>query len=418
MPKDGATTTWRNAVCPFCGLLCDDLTVTRAQGRVNIEAKGCALAAQGFAAATAPPASPMIGGRAAEHSAASGEAARLLAQSRLPLFAGLGTDIAGMREVLALADRLGGVVDHGGSEALFRNLRVLQDTGWVATTLGEVRDRADLVLIIGPDPSPAFPRFVERFLKPKPAFQGSRRVVHLGPKADGASPLRTLANFGEQACALDDLAPAVSALAALVKGRAIDRPDLAELAAALKASRYAVVTWAAGMLDQPGAVLIVHALGEMVRELNRATRAAVLPLGGGDNAVGANQACLWQAGVPLRLSFARGVPEHDPYRFDARRLLAAREVDLLVWISSFRDSPPPASDVPTILIAPPNAKAAKDAAVFFPVGTPGVDHGGHALRADGLVALNLKATAARDLPSCAAVLSGIAARMKAARKSA
>ncbi len=426
MPAGGATTTWRNVVCPFCGLLCDDLTVARGNGRLDVQAldvqaNGCAVAAEGFAQSSAPPTPALIEGRAADRAAAHERAARLLAQSRLPLFAGLGADVAGMREVLALADRLGGIVDHAGSEALFRNLRVLQDSGWVAATLSEVRDRADLVLIVGPDPSPAFPRFAERCLDPVPAFgpsQGARRVVHLGPRADGASPLRALKDFSELACTLDDLPADVAALGALVKGHAIDRPGLAALAAALKASRYSAVVWAAGMLDRPEAMLIVHALGELVRELNRTTRSAVFPLGGGDNALGANQACLWQAGVPLRASFARGVPEHDPYRFSGQRLLAAREVDLLVWISAFRDLPLPATGVPTILLAPPFARAAKNVAVFLPVGTPGVDHEGYAMRADALVALKLKATAARDLPSCAAVLGDIGVRLAGLRKSA
>ena len=44
--------------------------------------------------------------------AAIAEAARLLGASRLPVIAGLGTDVAGARAAIALAQRLGGVVDH------------------------------------------------------------------------------------------------------------------------------------------------------------------------------------------------------------------------------------------------------------------------------------------------------------------
>ena len=55
--------------------------------------------------------------------AAIEEAARLLGASRLPVIAGLGADVAGTRAALALAQRLGGVVDHMQSTAVLRDLR-------------------------------------------------------------------------------------------------------------------------------------------------------------------------------------------------------------------------------------------------------------------------------------------------------
>ena len=49
----------------------------------------------------------------------------LIRESRLPIFGGLGTDVDGMRAVMTLAERGGGVVDHALSERAYRNLRVL-----------------------------------------------------------------------------------------------------------------------------------------------------------------------------------------------------------------------------------------------------------------------------------------------------
>jgi Formylmethanofuran dehydrogenase subunit B len=71
------------------------------------------------------------------------QAARILRQSRLPVFGGLATDVEGQRGALALADRLGGVVDHRGSRGLFSDLTALRDIGTMTTTLSEVRNRAD-----------------------------------------------------------------------------------------------------------------------------------------------------------------------------------------------------------------------------------------------------------------------------------
>ena len=71
-------------------------------------------------------------------------ATELIRKSSLPLYGGLGTDVNGIRAVMALADKSGGVVDHALSEGQYRNFRVLQTRGWITTTLTEARNRADV----------------------------------------------------------------------------------------------------------------------------------------------------------------------------------------------------------------------------------------------------------------------------------
>jgi formylmethanofuran dehydrogenase subunit B len=81
--------------------------------------------------------------------AAAAGAALLLARSRQPLIAGLGADIDGARAAIALAERVGGVIEHRHSAALLRDLDCLRETGIMLTTLGEARVRADVVLLGG-----------------------------------------------------------------------------------------------------------------------------------------------------------------------------------------------------------------------------------------------------------------------------
>ena len=84
-----------------------------------------------------------IGGKPVPLEAAIAEAARLLAASRLPVIAGLGTDIAGARAAVALAERIGGVVDHMHSDATLRDVGVLREAGAFVTTPNEARLRGD-----------------------------------------------------------------------------------------------------------------------------------------------------------------------------------------------------------------------------------------------------------------------------------
>jgi formylmethanofuran dehydrogenase subunit B len=404
----------RNVACPFCGLACDDLTVAVADGRVSVREAGCALSRAGFERAPSA-AAPLVSGRAASLDDAVAAAAAILRGSRQPLFAGLATDVAGLRAVMRLAEHTGGIVDHLGSDGLFRNLRVVQDSGWMTTTLSEVRNRMDLLLIVGPDPTPLFPRFFERCVAPRETlFAAARRpppVVRLGPPAEATCDIRV----EEIPCALERLPEAVAALRCLLNGRPLQAPEIAGLPAAtlstlaerLKSAAYGVVTWAAGALAFAGAELLTQALADLVRDVNQTTRCAALPLTGTDNVMGAHQVCSWQSGVPLRTSFAAGAPGHDPLLYGTTRLLGERAADALVWISTFRPLAPPVTDVPTIVLAASPLRFEREPEVHIPVGTPGIDHAGEIFRTDGVVALPLTALRGAGRPSAADMLGRI-----------
>jgi formylmethanofuran dehydrogenase subunit B len=421
MDDDAKAGRRRDVGCPFCGLICDDLTIEGAGDSLRVTEGSCRLSRKGFEEREAP-AAPMVDGRSADPAEATARAAQILVASRAPVFA-VAADVAGTRAVLRLADRLGGVVDHPESDALFRNLRILQDSGGLTTTLSEVRNRADMVLIVGADPSSGLPRFFERCLEPSQTLFDAeplrRHLFRLGPPANDASPAR--AGVTELACAQTHLPQAIAALNALLRGReiaetsvaGIDRGDLGILVDRLKAARYAVVIWAPALLSISGGDLIAHGLLELVRQATRITRCSALALGGGGNLFGVNQVCTWQTGYPIRTAFGQGVPEHDPYRFSARRMVEEGEADALVWISAFGEaSPPIRADVPTIVLAPRFAPEARAAAVCIPVGVPGLDHAGQVFRTDGVVALRLAAQRTTSLPDVSSIVAAIEAHLE------
>src|SRR4051812_9776298 len=132
-----------------------------------------------------------IGGEAVPREAAVAEAARLLGASRLPLIAGLGTDIAGARAAVALAERIGGVVEHMHSDAMLRDLAVLREAGAFVTTPNEARLRADTLLLVGTGLSEAWPALGERLLSQPlgpEAGGGARKIFWLCPGRQAAIP--------------------------------------------------------------------------------------------------------------------------------------------------------------------------------------------------------------------------------------
>jgi formylmethanofuran dehydrogenase subunit B len=195
-------------------------------------------------------------------------------------------------------------------------------------------------------------------------------------------------------------------LAVVVAGRAIGDTSLAPLAARLHAARYAVLAYESAALPAHGS-LIVEAIQRTVATLNLRTRAAALPLGGGDGASTVNAVFGWLSGLPLRTRAAPTGLEHEPLRFDAQRLLADRAVDALLWIASFGTEPaPPTTDLPRIVLGHPVFAAASQGrgAVFIPVSTPGIGSAGHVFRTDGSVLMPLRALRDDPLPTVAQVL--------------
>jgi formylmethanofuran dehydrogenase subunit B len=315
---------------------------------------------------------------------------------------------------MQIAERTGGIVDHLGADGFFRNLRVVQDSGWMTTTLSEVRNRVDLLLIVGPDPTPQFPRFFERCVALRQTLFAESRppppVVRLGPAQTG-----DIIAAQQLVCDLDRLPEAIAALRCLLNGRSVAAAEIAGLPAdslraladQLKVATYGVVTWMAGAFAFAGAELLTQALADLVRDVNQVTRCAALPLTGNENVMGAHQVCSWQSGLPLRTSFAAGAPEHDPLLYQTARLLREQEADALLWVSSFHPVAPPATRVPTIVLSAAPLRFERQPEVHIPVGTPGIDHAGEIFRTDGVVALPLAALRDSGRPSVADVLGRI-----------
>src|SRR4029079_14403534 len=98
-----------------------------------------------------PPAKPLVRDREVSFEEAVQAAAGLIRQAKLPLYGGMASDVAGARGGLSIAARTCGVLDHALSEGQYRNFRVVQTSGSIMSTLTEVRNRADLLLIVATD---------------------------------------------------------------------------------------------------------------------------------------------------------------------------------------------------------------------------------------------------------------------------
>ena len=349
-------------------------------------------------------------------------AARLLARSHQPLIAGLGADIDGARAAIALAQRVGGVIEHMHSAAVLRDLDCLRDTGTMLTTPGEARVRAEVVLLVGDGLTEAWAALNERLLRPPARPVGvdaARRILWLAPHADarisGFEGDIEIVAAGVGAT----LAANLASLRARVKGRPVAQTQLPlsaldTLAGLVKNARFGVAVWTARSLG----ALEIEMLHGLVRDLNDTTRFSTLPLPAADNGAGVLAACGWTTGFPMRTGFGAGAPIHDPWRFDAERLVASGETDCVVWISSFGAAPPAwGSAVNLIALCEPSAQFEIAPNIRIAVGRPGVDHEAVMHSSDVGALIATTATARSGALSVAQVLKRIGAGLEHANAS-
>jgi formylmethanofuran dehydrogenase subunit B len=338
-------------------------------------------------------------------------AADLLGRARFPVFGGLFTDINGATAALALAEKLGGVIDHAASTGLMRASRVMRETGATPASFGEVRNRADTVVIVGKRPLQRDPDLLTKLFPEKPGLprpgDNKREVILLGA-GKATAPKHVRASAVEGKASLPEL---VALLAASVRDGRFDlrdkslRAKIEASAERLRNSAFAVFVYDPAELEEP----VLHTVLDIVRHLVVTTRAAILPVAALGNGDGVNLCSTWTCGLPVRTSFAGVVPENNVWLYETGRLIENGEADALVWIDALdgAEAARP-KGAPAIVLSSKPGRAGKDD-VVIDVGCAGVDH-------DAVLYLSpisgigtVKAANANDdKPSVAAVLNEIA----------
>ncbi len=414
-------TKYKDVPCPFCSIHCDDLIIHNQSGKLKIKKNACPIALDRFERIL-PQSHATVCSKITTLDKAIKHSVKILKRSNRPLIAGLGTDVGGMRSVMELADKTGAIIDHMFNDGLTRNFLVLQESGWVMTTMGEIKNRADLIIFAGTD-ARNYPRFYERIVWNKKSLfislSKKRNIVYLGENLDtsqGISPAGKRPTHLK--CPQNSIGELVAVLHALIRGNKIQQKNkvvgikmerLEKLAKQMMNASYGVIVWAPGEMDFPHAELSIQNFCEIAKYLNRKTRFTGFSLGGNDGGMSANSVSAWQSGFPLRVNFNKGYPEHDLQEYATADVIKNEETDALVWISSFNPKiKPPHTKKPTIILATPDAKLNFKPEVFIPVSTPGVDHSGQIVRTDGVVSLPLKQIRKQAHPSVKEVVRRIA----------
>jgi formylmethanofuran dehydrogenase subunit B len=396
--------------CLVCGCLCDDIRVVKHGESITEAGNACALGSEwllrDWSYQAGKPAA-LIKGQPVEAGEAVVLAARLLMQAKAPIILGLGRSTnETVAAALELADRIGAVVEPGdGGSSTPRHL-AFSRAGRVSATLGEVKNRADVVVFWGADPLLSHPRHWQRYsVEPKGRFipegRAGRTVVVVDQERTATAEQADLFvkidehNQFEVLWVLRALVRGVALDAIRVQSIAcLDLERLRALGDRLMGARYGAFfhgpMLTRGTMTEAAAT--VEAAYGLVRDLNRQTRFVILGMGEPGNSTGAEAVLTWQTGFPSSVDLGAGYPRSLPGVTSASERLRLGEADLAFIVGAFAPEQLDATArehltrIPRVVIAPADEVESWPMAadVICCAAIPGLEDEGTVMRIDGV----------------------------------
>ncbi|UCF45140.1 MAG: molybdopterin-dependent oxidoreductase [Candidatus Bathyarchaeota archaeon] len=441
-----------NAVtCPVCGCLCDDIELTVENNEVVKVKNGCAMCESKFLGYKSEHRvkKPLIrkNGELVEASLdeAFHKAAEMLSKANYPILYGWSsTSCEAQRVGVELAEEIGGVLDNTAVVCHGPSILSVQEVGIPTCTLGQIRHRADLIIYWGCDPWSAHPRHLERYttftegrfeksdwksyLQKVKASAGKKKVesalrsglVKRRPKhrlqpETMSGPPPAMMKEGRKLIIVDvrktmsaeiadyfiQVEPnkdyeVMEALRALIRDQELDVDKVAgipveyleEVGDAMVSCEFGVIFFGLGLTMSAGKFRNIDVAISLIRDLNRRTKFAIMPMRGHFNVTGANVVSTWQSGYPYAVDFSLGYPRYNPGETTVMDILLRQESDAALVVASDPAANFPRKAVehlvknPLIVVDPHMNATTLMGDVVFPAAFVGIEVSGTAYRMD------------------------------------
>jgi formylmethanofuran dehydrogenase subunit B len=271
--------------------------------------------------------------------------------------------------------------------------------GKVSCTLGEVKNRADLLIYWGGNPAECHPRhFTKYTLTQKGKFVPNGRKGRTMVLVDiRETPSAKAADIFLQVRPGKDF-EVLTILRALVKGQRVNPEAVAEtgltveqltdLADRMKAAKFGVLFFGMGLSMTRGKHMNSAAALTLAAELNAFTKFVAMPMRGHGNVTGADVVLRYTLSYPFGISLTRGYPRFNPGEFSSVDLLVRGDVDACMVLGADPGAtmPQPAIDhmarVPTIVLDPKVTHTSRLARVHITTAVTGISAPGTAYRMD------------------------------------
>jgi formylmethanofuran dehydrogenase subunit B len=271
--------------------------------------------------------------------------------------------------------------------------------GKVSCTLGEVKNRADLIIYWGGNPAECHPRHFTKYTimqkgKYVPNGRKGRTMVLVDIRE---TPSVKAADIFLQVRPGKDF-EVLTILRALVKGRPVDPAGVAEtgltleqlqdLVDRMKRCRFGVLFFGMGLSMTRGKHMNSAAALTLAAELNAFTKFVAMPMRGHGNVTGADVVLRYTTAYPFGINLGRGYPRFNPGEFSTIDLLVRGDNDatLVLGADPGATMPQPAIDhlkrTPTIVLDPKVTHTSKLARVHITTAATGISAPGTVYRMD------------------------------------
>ncbi len=269
----------------------------------------------------------------------------------------------------------------------------------MSCTLGEVKNRADLIVYWGGNPAECHPRhFTKYTLTQKGKFVPRGRKDRTMILVDiRETPSAKAADIFLQVRPGKDF-EIVTTLRALIKGQPVDEAlaaqtglsmeQLRDFAERLKSCKFGVLFFGMGLSMTRGKHMNSAAVLTLAAELNAFTKFVAMPMRGHGNVTGGDVIMRWSTGYPFGVNLARGYPRFNPGEFSTIDLLIRGDCDaaLVLGADPGATMPQPAIDhlarIPTIVLDPKVTHTSRLARVHFTTAATGISAPGTVYRMD------------------------------------
>ena len=271
--------------------------------------------------------------------------------------------------------------------------------GKVSCTLGEVKNRADLIIYWGGNPAECHPRhFTKYALMPKGKFVPNGRKGRTMVLVDiRETPSAKAADLFLQVRPSKDF-EMLTALRALIKGQRVDPAGVAEtgltleqlqdFADRMKKCRFGVLFFGMGLSMTRGKHMNSAALLALAAEMNAFTKFVAMPMRGHGNVTGGDVVMRWTTGYPFGVNLCRGYPRFNPGEYSTVDLLLRGDNDaaLILGADPGATMPQPAIDhlarIPTITLDPKVTHTSRISRVHITTAATGISAPGTVYRMD------------------------------------
>jgi formylmethanofuran dehydrogenase subunit B len=396
--------SYTGVTCPFCGCLCDDIEVSVDKGAIIKVANGCAYSLTKYLNYNRDRiTTPLIreGDKQVpvELPEAIERAAKILSEAEYPVLYGWSsTSAEAIGLGVELAEELGGAIDNTTSVCHGPTTEALQELGLPGCTLGQVRNRADLIIYWGSNPLQSHLRHMSRYtIGAEGRWRRGRDERTLVVVDVRRTYTARVADYFIQVEPNRDY-ELITALRMALRHEEIEQDrvagvsveDIEELADLMMGCEFGALFYGLGLTMSYGKNRNIDSAISLVRDLNRWTKFVMIPMRGHYNVNGANIVFLWHTGYPFAVDFSHGYPVYAPGATSAVDILSRGESDAALIVSSDPAANFPRRAMenlfgnPLIVIDPHRTVTSMRADVVIPSAFVGIECEGTAYRMDGV----------------------------------